>query len=356
MPASLDDQLELLSDWGIVDNSHRFNASSQLIHLDKLLGRGSFERYEFGNLTLSRVNCQFLQTRILKNDHCYTDYILYVLLEGRYELIINSHDHRYINSDSKTHQTNAIELIAPSIWIFQGNLGELIATIPADESIKAFYIELDNCIINDIISQLDENRPLFTNNTDCASQSLPPPHDCSYLVLSKLLDTTNFFKLPITSNPIMDALFQQAWQLFRTPSPNNEMTSMVLQGQTLSFTSQLLMQRYETLVATDDNALPAYALQAKLILDQFYNQNWSISQIAQKVGTNECYLKKAFKQLTSQTLGQYRTSRRMQAALPLLAQGHKVAKVAQLTGFNSNDYFIKVFTKHFGYSPSQVIK
>lgn len=360
MRATLNDQVELLSHWGIADDPARFNASSQIIQIDKLVGTGCFERYEFNNLTLSRVNCQFHQTHNLKNDSCQIDYTLYVVLQGSYDFQITASAsididdpcpseqqsvRQALAQQHKSDQAGKIKLTAPSIWLFKGDLGELTATIRANESIKAFYIELSN----EVITRLTEQTLTVSHDAQAACEHEP-------LLLSQLLNLNHYWHIAMDPTPQAGALFEQAWQLFNSPSPENEMMFMALQGQTLSFTSQLLMQRSDSLIAAACETPPIYALQAKLLLDQFYHQNWNIHRLAQKVGTNECYLKRSFKQLTGQTLGQYRTQKRMQAAKELLHQGQTVAKVAEQTGFNSNDYFVKVFAKYFGYSPSKLAK
>lgn len=63
------------------------------------------------------------------------------------------------------------------------------------------------------------------------------------------------------------------------------------------------------------------AYQAKLLLDEFYNKNWTIRELVKKTGTNECYLKADFKKLTTRTIGNYGTHERMQLAMKLLQEG-----------------------------------
>ena len=51
-----DKQLEMINDWCMVKNVQRFNQLSQIIYIDKSIGDGYFERYDFGSIGLSRVN------------------------------------------------------------------------------------------------------------------------------------------------------------------------------------------------------------------------------------------------------------------------------------------------------------
>lgn len=339
MPATLDEQLKLLSDWGIVENPQRFNEACQVMTIDNEVGEGRFERYVFDDINLSRVNCQFDKAHCLKNAECHTAYVLYIVLQGYYQFNIGSSNLVSDNPDSTKIDCvtkTTINLTAPAIWLFKGDLGEIAADIPAAETIKALYIELQDDFIGKLTTQLSDN-PQYRQ-----------------LLLFKLINTQCYRQVPLTTNTEVDSILKSAWRLFSLPSPTNDMSFMALQGQVLSFTSQLLMQRHDTLSTFDDDTAPTYALQAKLLLDKYYYKNWTTRQLAQRVGTNECYLKKAFKQLTSYSLGEYRVHKRMESAKELLAQGEKTATIAHKVGFNSTEYFVKVFLKHFGYHPSQV--
>ncbi len=88
-----------------------------------------------------------------------------------------------------------------------------------------------------------------------------------------------------------------------------------------------------------------------ILLDQFYYENWTIRQLAKRVHTNECYLKKDFKTLTGMTIGDYRKHKRMQQAVILLKQGVTTPDIANQLGFNSHDYFLKTFVKFYQCQP-----
>lgn len=58
---------------------------SQIIYIDKSIGDGYFERYNFGSIGLSRVNCYFHRNHQFINPNCQTSYVLYIVLQGSYE-------------------------------------------------------------------------------------------------------------------------------------------------------------------------------------------------------------------------------------------------------------------------------
>ena len=55
--------------------------------------------------------------------------------------------------------------------------------------------------------------------------------------------------------------------------------------------------------------------------------------------------------LTTLTIGDYRTHKRMQLAMKLLQERQKIAPIANQLGFSSTQYFRRVFYKFYGYMP-----
>ncbi|QTD44353.1 helix-turn-helix transcriptional regulator [Ottowia testudinis] len=86
-----------------------------------------------------------------------------------------------------------------------------------------------------------------------------------------------------------------------------------------------------------------------------YASALSISALAQRVGTNECYLKRAFRERTGMGIAQYIREQRMNTALALLENGRlSVNQVAQHVGYQSMGHFAHAFREQHGYLPSQV--
>ncbi len=81
----------------------------------------------------------------------------------------------------------------------------------------------------------------------------------------------------------------------------------------------------------------------------------SILDLAQQVGTNDCYLKKQFKQVFGTTVYGYLQKERMERSRELLLEGNKkVSEVARLTGYKHASHFTTAFKKYFGYLPNQI--
>jgi AraC-like DNA-binding protein len=81
----------------------------------------------------------------------------------------------------------------------------------------------------------------------------------------------------------------------------------------------------------------------------------SIIDLAQQVGTNDCYLKKNFKQVFGTTIYGYLQKERMEKSKDLILAGNKkIAEVARIAGYKHASHFTTAFKKYFGYSPNKI--
>ncbi len=95
-------------------------------------------------------------------------------------------------------------------------------------------------------------------------------------------------------------------------------------------------------------------------------QNWivnniaasiTIPQLAQKVGLNQCYLKKGFKEVYGQTIYDFVQEQRMTQAKVLLSKSNTtIAQVADSVGFSSANSFATAFKRIVGMQPSEWAK
>ncbi len=80
----------------------------------------------------------------------------------------------------------------------------------------------------------------------------------------------------------------------------------------------------------------------------------TISSLAKRLGTNECYLKKGFRGHTGMSIGQYIRALRMRRALELLESGrHTVTEIAVAVGYTNPSHFSAAFKKFYGEVPSR---
>ena len=97
-------------------------------------------------------------------------------------------------------------------------------------------------------------------------------------------------------------------------------------------------------------------LQAKELLHQHIGNPITIKELSRKVGTNECYLKKGFKEMFGTTIFDYYQRKRMEHATFLLNEkGLSVTEVSMLLGYSSISHFSTAFKKHTGIKPCELL-
>lgn len=82
-----------------------------------------------------------------------------------------------------------------------------------------------------------------------------------------------------------------------------------------------------------------------------YNQQITLDELAGQCYLNKYYLCRLFRKETGFCIQDYITYRRLSAAIALLRKGESVSDTAQLSGFNSDTFFITTFKKQFGMTP-----
>ena len=95
---------------------------------------------------------------------------------------------------------------------------------------------------------------------------------------------------------------------------------------------------------------------AREILLQRIGDPITIKELSRKVGTNECYLKKGFKEMFGSTVFDFYQSQRMEHAKYLLYEkGLSVTDVSALLGYSSISHFSTAFKKHTGLKPCELL-
>lgn len=87
------------------------------------------------------------------------------------------------------------------------------------------------------------------------------------------------------------------------------------------------------------------------------DSNITIPKLANKVGTNECYLKKGFKEVHGKTVLEFVIENRMEKAKSLLTYSSlTIADVSVQVGYATTSSFSQAFKNYFGFAPSQLQK
>lgn len=97
-------------------------------------------------------------------------------------------------------------------------------------------------------------------------------------------------------------------------------------------------------------------LAQKIILENLHSKI-TIPQLAKRVGTNECKLKKQFKLIFENTILGYSTEYKMQKAkCKMQNEGVTIKELADELGFKTQNHFSTVFKRFYGFAPSELLK
>ena len=106
----------------------------------------------------------------------------------------------------------------------------------------------------------------------------------------------------------------------------------------------------------DNEADREKIIKARELLLQHIGEPITIKALSRKVGINECYLKKGFKEIFGTTIFDFYQSQRMEHAKYLLYEkGLSVTEVALLLGYSSISHFSTAFKKYTGIKPCELL-
>lgn len=102
---------------------------------------------------------------------------------------------------------------------------------------------------------------------------------------------------------------------------------------------------------------PALVDRACGLIRQDLSENWSITSLARALGTNDCYLKQAFRSELGLGVAAWARQQRMQRARRELANTDvTITDLALTLGYRHSGHFARVFRCHVGLSPSHYRK
>ena len=123
--------------------------------------------------------------------------------------------------------------------------------------------------------------------------------------------------------------------------------------------AQALLRKEALLPAADPEILfsDSYSSRLLQIIFQQFNQRITLSEIGHNLGISPSYLNGKFKAATGCTFNTYLNRYRIAKAIEYLSVEHlKVRDAAEKAGFYDYKYFVKVFKKYVGCTPSQFVE
>ena len=97
----------------------------------------------------------------------------------------------------------------------------------------------------------------------------------------------------------------------------------------------------------------AVILEVLAYLEEHYQEDIGLNELAEKVGMSTAYLSVLFKNEVGTSYVKYLTNMRITQAKKLLKEGHKVNEVSEMVGYSNYRYFSDIFKKHVGLTPNE---
>lgn len=136
-------------------------------------------------------------------------------------------------------------------------------------------------------------------------------------------------------------------QLLTILDPSNDLAT------TLSLVTITLINLTEIIKDKRANQVKTIIVKAKAAIDQLYQQDLSLEDVARAVAVSPFYLSRLFREEMGIGFTEYLTRLRMEKSLTLLLQGLTVKECAFAIGYNDPNYFSRLFRKYFQLSPTE---
>jgi two-component system response regulator YesN len=92
---------------------------------------------------------------------------------------------------------------------------------------------------------------------------------------------------------------------------------------------------------------------AVMYIKTSYQKEISLGSIAKEINVSPYYLSKLFRKYTGKTCTELIAEERIEAAKQLLIQNYSSKETCFQVGFNSQNYFVKIFKKYVGVTPGE---
>ena len=124
--------------------------------------------------------------------------------------------------------------------------------------------------------------------------------------------------------------------------------------QSAAMTMLFLLLFLELSMRIEKNGKRQSGKMAKVLsyINENYEYDIGMEELAEKFGVSSRYIRKCFKEETGISCSQYIASLRIEKAKEMLWSGSEtVTEIAARTGFNSSQYFCRVFQQYTGMTP-----
>ena len=192
----------------------------------------------------------------------------------------------------------------------------------------------------------------FLQTNDSHTDSYAPGSKCLHVVIPSEVEQrlTRDFGIQSTAGqipPSLSARFSIALQSeFRRADSESPLIVEALLFD--------LVSRHLNIIRDRSSARPGWLGSLLDYLDDTFEQEWSLQNIAAEMGVHPVYLCRTFSEHFDCTLGEYIRKQRVLRAWQLLTIGEgTLAEIASQSGFADQSHFTRVFKNHFGITPGK---
>lgn len=170
--------------------------------------------------------------------------------------------------------------------------------------------------------------------------------DFEYARQGILLGVKDYITKPVDFDQLRDCILKLTAELKDTQAHKSHLS----QAEYIIQMNSILDTENTDKNAANDN----YVSTMLHYIHKNYEGRITLQEISQQLGISASYLNTKFKQLTGYTFNSYLNRYRVIRALELMRlKDMKIYEIAEKTGFYDYKYFIKVFKKYTGCTPSR---
>ena len=196
---------------------------------------------------------------------------------------------------------------------------EKISVMMSESDFK-IYNERYPIILSRFVKHFSSDKPFMGDVIDKNGKILEAAHDLQNAILSKNINPYYVEGL------IVECLVNYYYEVFNQPLPDNYATCRKI-------------------------------FKARILLTENFTKPPTLRELASQVGTNECTLKKVFKQMFSMTVFDYVNDLRINKAVRLLSENNlTINEISNELGFSSQSHFSNAFRKKIGITPNEFRK
>ena len=171
---------------------------------------------------------------------------------------------------------------------------------------------------------------------------------------------TRFFTLPLTPQQCSDftAYIHLMHRYFKTPTdkwplkPSTRIFSPQ-ESTRLKHLLLLFLNELRPLISGKTTSQLSYINDVCLYINEHPSENLSLDSLAERFFVGRTKLTRDFRRMMDMSVGSFITAIRINHVKELLTGQMHLSKIAELSGFSSESYLIRAFTRHTGISPTQ---